>query len=185
MGLSPPTRGNPLVHRNRSGSTGSIPAHAGEPVCVVISPPVMRVYPRPRGGTQSSLPRWHSTMGLSPPTRGNRKRHFRAHRHIRSIPAHAGEPGMQWDWLRCRWVYPRPRGGTCPQEPIPASRFGLSPAHAGEPPRCSPGIPSLPRSIPAHAGGTQGVHAGARGRRRSIPAPRGGTTAFAMSPPFS
>ena len=74
LGLSPPTRGNRAVSRNPLAKAGSIPAHAGEPS---PRPPTLcryRVYPRPRGGTLAVRELRQSAGGLSPPTRGNRRR---------------------------------------------------------------------------------------------------------------
>ena len=49
----------------------SIPAHAGEPVRIVYPLPLVKVYPRPRGGTRRLLIHAADWRGLSPPTRGN------------------------------------------------------------------------------------------------------------------
>ena len=73
-GLSPPTRGNPRSPRRSSTSSGSIPAHAGEPVRRPIGIRFCQVYPRPRGGTAGASPSLSLSAGLSPPTRGNRTR---------------------------------------------------------------------------------------------------------------
>ena len=50
-GLSPPTRGNRASHIHISSRTGSIPAHAGEPLRFFLPLGQVEVYPRPRGGT--------------------------------------------------------------------------------------------------------------------------------------
>ena len=91
-GLSPPTRGNLIGAESGQHPLGSIPAHAGEPSLVELPCCVIRVYPRPRGGTRLSIMTLGADKGLSPPTRGNllTKRPARARQ--RSIPAHAGEP---------------------------------------------------------------------------------------------
>ena len=73
-GLSPPTRGNPGVRAVYEVDAGSIPAHAGEPSTGGRTGWKTRVYPRPRGGTLPGTIDSISMMGLSPPTRGNRRR---------------------------------------------------------------------------------------------------------------
>ena len=72
-GLSPPTRGNPAHWRSRNAHTGSIPAHAGEPTPTAAASALSAVYPRPRGGTLKALVEKPPPLGLSPPTRGNRR----------------------------------------------------------------------------------------------------------------
>ena len=92
VGLSPPTRGNLEIMDAPPSLRGSIPAHAGEPVVRHVCLLSRGVYPRPRGGTNpmNFIPSWR--WGLSPPTRGNRSNLRPGLAHIRSIPAHAGEP---------------------------------------------------------------------------------------------
>ena len=75
-----------------SRSTGSIPAHAGEPARPVAVRYVGAVYPRPRGGTHAGVVAFDSDKGLSPPTRGNRRMLALIALVDGSIPAHAGEP---------------------------------------------------------------------------------------------
>ena len=91
---------------------GSIPAHAGEPYTAWSAPYMLRVYPRPRGGTGLANHTAVDGVGLSPPTRGNPRPQLGRRLGQRSIPAHAGEPGMQALWHDEWRVYPRPRGGT-------------------------------------------------------------------------
>ena len=90
----------------------SIPAHAGEPQYIQNSWGIVKVYPRPRGGTQSARGYSVEACGLSPPTRGNLQDEALDRARRRSIPAHAGEPGMNAAGDARRRVYPRPRGGT-------------------------------------------------------------------------
>ena len=73
-GLSPPTRGNQRALNAQGKRRGSIPAHAGEPARRRGVGGRHPVYPRPRGGT--ALRRQGGVLrgGLSPPTRGNRRR---------------------------------------------------------------------------------------------------------------
>ena len=91
-GLSPPTRGNRPKPCVRRLPMRSIPAHAGEPCGTRPTHTDRAVYPRPRGGTLTSLRCQPRTPGLSPPTRGNRAASLPAPLFRRSIPAHAGEP---------------------------------------------------------------------------------------------
>ena len=132
-GLSPPTRGNlyrwGLVHPRR----GSIPAHAGEPRAGARYPICVRVYPRPRGGTLTSPIKRRLAPGLSPPTRGNRRRRRCGRAFSRSIPAHAGEPWACGCHPEEPSVYPRPRGGTKLHVNLSRHWGGLSPPTRGNP----------------------------------------------------
>ena len=110
-GLSPPTRGSPLITRGELVSVRSIPAHAGEPKDMASTHHQATVYPRPRGGASSALSCRLLHGGLSPPTRGSRHDAARRRRKQWSIPAHAGEPGQRAPARHLRTVYPRPRGG--------------------------------------------------------------------------
>ena len=112
FGLSPPTRGNLRSKSGRGGELRSIPAHAGEPPRDTDAPAASVVYPRPRGGTRLPASAFDDAAGLSPPTRGNRRPRRRDGALRRSIPAHAGEPGMPHIPVLSERVYPRPRGGT-------------------------------------------------------------------------
>ena len=154
-GLSPPTRGNPLTSADDDKYLGSIPAHAGEPA---VSPPPRRlsgVYPRPRGGTPCGARAADARSGLSPPTRGNRRRTRGRCWRTRSIPAHAGEPVELPTRPMPPRVYPRPRGGTRRErgELRPKRREieGLSPPTRGNPRRYLR-VAGHRGSIPAHAG---------------------------------
>ena len=132
-GLSPPTRGNHNLLFYAYYDGRSIPAHAGEPRISRARPPAGGVYPRPRGGTAGGYPRSDGRRGLSPPTRGNRRRARADSCGRRSIPAHAGEPSASASAASLRSVYPRPRGGTRPAPPASCSAGRSIPAHAGEP----------------------------------------------------
>ena len=91
-GLSPPTRGNHAMRCFYRYGPGSIPAHAGEPSEAGVRHARDAVYPRPHGGTSSSMMKSTSIWGLSPPTRGNPAHISSPQFLLRSIPAHAGEP---------------------------------------------------------------------------------------------
>ena len=174
-GLSPPTRGSPLVRVGVSLSSGSIPAHAGEPAggCPVCSR--TRVYPRPRGGARWRLSRVLQNPGLSPPTRGSPFGLWKCRLLPRSIPAHAGEPCWPRATPRSRTVYPRPRGGAHDKEWNEPPEQGLSPptrGSRGDSPGREPGDSPGHGSIPAHAGEPRGVEHACPGAG-SIPAHAG------------
>ena len=158
-GLSPPTRGNPREYHSPAPSSGSIPAHAGEPC---RRPPRIRagtVYPRPRGGTEMGAPSLSAADGLSPPTRGN-------------LPPAASSPCAEP-------VYPRPRGGTAKSARLPRRAVGLSPPTRGNR-RRGAWANRRRRSIPAHAGEPRDCGIRAR-RSRVYPRPRGGTVTLRAS----
>ena len=208
-GLSPPTRGNPDPSRVSTGAGRSIPAHAGEPPPAESPPAGIWVYPRPRGGTALTAVKAFGRQGLSPPTRGNRGRRERqvtSHGlspptrgnlriedgtswRIGSIPAHAGEPRIDWLIPLSPSVYPRPRGGTESPADALAILDGLSPPTRGNHSGRSDSSKSL-RSIPAHAGEPLTVvcHISLV---QVYPRPRGGTadrrerqvTSHGLSPP--
>ena len=151
LGLSPPTRGNLILAIVAGVAARSIPAHAGEPPLSDCGFVKSAVYPRPRGGTPRTAWTRRWTKGLSPPTRGNRRRKPEPPPAERSIPAHAGEPLIIPMGVRGWGVYPRPRGGT--RRSVPSSRhpFGLSPPTRGNLGRTI-AQKRRGRSIPAHAG---------------------------------
>ena len=72
-GLSPRARGNHSAPDESTKASGSIPAGAGEPARRVLEGPVLRVYPRGRGGTCASPSELTRFKGLSPRARGNRR----------------------------------------------------------------------------------------------------------------
>ena len=172
-GLSPPTRGNRITNSPSACWTRSIPAHAGEPPRLRPTSRPRKVYPRPRGGTDSANYHLFAQQGLSPPTRGNRRRLSPFARSARSIPAHAGEPNADGTTRRLLEVYPRPRGGTGRAGCESALFYGLSPPTRGNLAVPEP-EPSPLRSIPAHAGEPPPA-ASASHSRAVYPRPRGGT----------
>ena len=173
QGLSPPTRGNRARIGDRASARRSIPAHAGEPPVGGVVHEVEEVYPRPRGGTICSSVSATSPGGLSPPTRGNPAGERAGPARIRSIPAHAGEPCARPRCTGGREVYPRPRGGTRGEHPLPGTSPGLSPPTRGNR-RFISVYSDVGGSIPAHAGEPCAASR-ARGAVRVYPRPRGGT----------
>ena len=180
-GLSPPTRGNRPSGLVEERHKRSIPAHAGEPVNVVVGVSVNRVYPRPRGGTAGVVRVPPYPNGLSPPTRGNPRIRFGFALDWGSIPAHAGEPANIHYIGAHDTVYPRPRGGTSVRTIAPPQAFGLSPPTRGNR-RRRRRQPTAPGSIPAHAG-EPSTAAPFSDAPAVYPRPRGGTP-FGF-PPFS
>ena len=132
-GLSPPTRGSPSRRGSAPPTTGSIPAHAGKPLEVLQVLDAERVYPRPRGEASCISSRNHSSNGLSPPTRGSQPRADAPQVLLRSIPAHAGKPWPNAQWIRTARVYPRPRGEAGKRMPQTRVSRGLSPPTRGSP----------------------------------------------------
>ena len=172
-GLSPPTRGNQALHLDCERRPGSIPAHAGEPPVVRFRAAMPEVYPRPRGGTMAIPPLPPDMPGLSPPTRGHHATAASLFFAMRSIPAHAGEPGdNRAVWIRLA-VYPRPRGGTNAAPKSITSSGGLSPPTRGNR-RSSTRLQNSVGSIPAHAGEPAAL-AGDVSNAKVYPRPRGGT----------
>ena len=111
-GLSPPTRGIPLLSLAAAVAIRSIPAYAGDPELRRPSAKLTAVYPRLRGGSTYSLKRRVCQCGLSPPTRGIHYLAARRRARFRSIPAYAGDPTLSRCVIRRRMVYPRLRGGS-------------------------------------------------------------------------
>jgi hypothetical protein len=90
-GLSPRARGNGGHGRQRELSAGSIPASAGERPRSETTWTSGRVYPRERGGTGLAPQVADPLRGLSRRARGNGIGDEERVRHLRSIPASAGE----------------------------------------------------------------------------------------------
>ena len=94
QGLSPRVRGNRSFFRFSRSNSGSIPACAGEPVAPSRPGTPSGVYPRVCGGTPSPCSSRPRDMGLSPRVRGNRVSTPAKRVEAGSIPACAGEPGL-------------------------------------------------------------------------------------------
>ena len=75
---------------NGYGSTGSIPASAGEPIITRDVAIPYAVYPRECGGTGSAMPSPVTGRGLSPRVRGNLRIDISEDTAAGSIPASAG-----------------------------------------------------------------------------------------------
>ena len=111
-GLSPRMRGNPAAAQAGRRALGSIPAYAGEPTRCRILTLADWVYPRVCGGTRPAYALAAVPCGLSPRMRGNRPAGGGTPPRSGSIPAYAGEPGLQILGGVDFTVYPRVCGGT-------------------------------------------------------------------------
>ena len=132
-GLSPRVRGNHSSITSNSSTFGSIPACAGEPARIILTPHDERVYPRVCGGTSGEALIETTPFGLSPRVRGNRQLLCAAAGRARSIPACAGEPCHAGSSAHPGWVYPRVCGGTHITTSPPNRTGGLSPRVRGNP----------------------------------------------------
>ena len=150
-GLSPRLRGNRRGRWAGRPSAGSIPAPAGEPSESRCSRQTFKVYPRACGGTNAPAAIPSRTPGLSPRLRGNRSSGRQSRSQHRSIPAPAGEPGIQPFALSWRRVYPRACGGTITAAMLGGDAVGLSPRLRGNQLQSLVGR-GMSGSIPAPAG---------------------------------
>ena len=91
-GLSPRTRGSPIIPIVAIIALGPIPADAGEPECGLADVAGVGAYPRGRGGARWASQGSQPVRGLSPRTRGSLQRQRRRHHRQGPIPADAGEP---------------------------------------------------------------------------------------------
>ena len=97
-GLSPRTRGSRGGFASVHPARGSIPANAGKPPTAPPSPAGTRVYPRERGEAAGVNNSRRCSRGLSPRTRGSRRRPARTAAAAGSIPANAGKPCARPDF---------------------------------------------------------------------------------------
>ena len=111
-GLSPYTRGNHSDDGHGEETGGSIPVHTGKPRIERLEPKPSKVYPRTHGET-SPVPLDRPVReGLSPYTRGNRRRVSSKWRRKGSIPVHTGKPAFLRLDVALHGVYPRTHGET-------------------------------------------------------------------------
>ena len=191
-GLSPRMRGNQMALVVLETLGGTIPAHAGEPMCRTPATSPSRDYPRACGGTVGREPTVFALQGLSPRMRGNPIRPFRPRPGRGTIPAHAGEPIAASEAIAKRGDYPRACGGTELEAGMRNALKGLSPrmrgnrrqsavdtfhrgtipAHAGEPSeQVNPLVPTW--DYPRACGGTGRLDAHSRARKGLSPRMRG------------
>ena len=132
----------------------------------------MRVYPRERGGDIRKSGRDPRRVGLSPRTRGRRRRGKRTGGTVGSIPANAGETALSTRASPNSGVYPRERGGDRALAGGTLAAPGLSPRTRGRPTEREQ-LAGAGGSIPANAGETAQLCAVASGCR-VYPRERGG-----------
>ena len=84
-------RGNLALSKLPVNRTRSIPTHAGKPLQDEVVSPLVGVYPRACGETQTQIQKWNAGWGLSPRMRGKLEEKVTIDGKIGSIPAHAGE----------------------------------------------------------------------------------------------
>ena len=116
-GLSPRVRGSLFGRRHRGAARGSIPAGAGEPIRAPSARKTPRVYPRGCGGAYRIEQVKLSDSGLSPRVRGSPRCRIRRRVDRGSIPAGAGEPGLQAGRDAADGGYPRGCGGASRSQP--------------------------------------------------------------------
>jgi len=179
LGLSPRTRGNPRIQRNRRGHSGPIPAHAGQPPQPWPWPTCPWAYPRARGATPEPPTDPQLLQGLSPRTRGNPCTSLSPNRSSGPIPAHAGQPPYRPTLMPGSRAYPRARGATLMAAQARHIEKGLSPRTRGNP-RYVHRRPGQPGPIPAHAGQPNRQPWG-RCANWAYPRARGATAAHALA----
>ena len=145
-----------MVGRQPAAEFGSIPACAGEPSWAFSGARNRRVYPRVCGGTLPSALIRSSGAGLSPRVRGNHRAGVGHDKGFGSIPACAGEPGLNTFGNTADGVYPRVCGGTRHPASELGLRWGLSPRVRGNRLPCRHAT-AAGRSIPACAGEPRGA----------------------------
>ena len=158
QGLSPRVRGNRRGRGFPGGTTGSIPACAGEPVGGEVGWALLGVYPRVCGGTLSCAQPEEMSQGLSPRVRGSLSPALVGDAGGGSIPACAGEPLGYARRLVDHRVYPRVCGGTREAQDGANLASGLSPRVRGNR-YLLPKSTIRQRSIPACAGEPASVKA--------------------------
>jgi len=130
-GLSPRSRGNRDNPAFWLDLAGTIPALAGKPNVEKHGRQILRDYPRARGGTVDVNFYDNPFWGLSPRSRGNRKRDEEAIPASGTIPALAGEPRTWGEGVGRSRDYPRARGGTSRRTHSASRLAGLSPRSRG------------------------------------------------------
>ena len=150
-GLSPQVRGSPSSESIAALCGGSIPAGAGEPRHHDQSRTATWVYPRRCGGARMTIREASAEIGLSPQVRGSPVMVISVPVVGGSIPAGAGEPGIDVVRRDLTGVYPRRCGGARMYSRRTGNSWGLSPQVRGSLSRAvSGGIGA--GSIPAGAG---------------------------------
>ena len=151
LGPSPLTRGSLCWDCDCRNTSGSIPAHAGQPARAPDAIRGDRVHPRSRGAASRAWPSTLSARGPSPLTRGSRAATTAVEGAGGSIPAHAGQPSRASWRTRRAGVHPRSRGAASGSGAQGNSCKGPSPLTRGSHDNVETFDPHA-GSIPAHAG---------------------------------
>ena len=153
-GLSPRGRGKLATPATPKSPKRSIPAWAGETFRGQFANPAVEVYPRVGGGNWIRSSAAAQPRGLSPRGRGKLGGKPKVIVRRRSIPAWAGETGIDAIGFDVNGVYPRVGGGNALPIIFHKSIGGLSPRGRGKHRLDAPSVPKA-RSIPAWAGETK------------------------------
>ena len=152
-GLSPRTRGKPIITRAGHAQRGPIPANTGETCRTMGRSRAARAYPREHGGNWRGPRSGLAWEGLSPRTRGKRPRIARREIVFGPIPANTGETLPIYQSCVAYRAYPREHGGNGVIDFIDHWIGGLSPRTRGKPAMALSG--SMTRGpIPANTGET-------------------------------
>ena len=171
-GPSPLARGKPCRAKQAQVRHGTIPARAGETVCLTTLSAHTRDHPRSRGGNAGFIEVERSAEGPSPLARGKHYFYGAWDWYVRTIPARAGETPETCGFILSPTDHPRSRGGNVDSRmcawwlrgPSPLARgkriyrantveqFGTIPARAGETSGARSRWPT-PRDHPRSRGG--------------------------------
>ena len=163
-GSSPLARGTLRVVARHEPEARFIPARAGNTIGASTAGRPRPVHPRSRGEHFRFAAAESSSAGSSPLARGTRHRRPAAWRHLRFIPARAGNTSSLFPETAGRMVHPRSRGEHVGSHRSTGLPYGSSPLARGTPP-VARREPEALRFIPARAGNTRA----GRPRRRSPP----------------
>ncbi len=153
-GLSPLARGTRSHLRYLPGCCRFIPARAGNTAGRLGRHSARTVYPRSRGEHALSPAARFAAFGLSPLARGTRQLDRNFLRHLRFIPARAGNTAFPGSRTRPIAVYPRSRGEHNQIKRGLVTSLGLSPLARGTLNQVNSGR-RKERFIPARAGNTR------------------------------
>ena len=150
-GLSPRVRGSHCESSTRSRPDGPIPACAGQPNSSAAGLSLRWAYPRVCGAAALAISTRRCIWGLSPRVRGSRPSHWRNIRGQGPIPACAGQPLRERQFLISCRAYPRVCGAAFIERAKRRMEQGLSPRVRGSPHFRNP-CRNLDGPIPACAG---------------------------------
>ena len=190
-GSSPLARGTPADQSGRGVCGRFIPARAGNTRRRLAAHVPIPVHPRSRGEHLKQFLVAVEVNGSSPLARGTRAPQPTAHRHLRFIPARAGNTSSAASSASTSPVHPRSRGEHTAAHEIAHLVDGSSPLARGTPDRAGDGRgrDRFIRFIPARAGNTpaprlepcpSSVHPRSRGEH--VPAIASALLAIGSSP---